>query len=179
MEQQPQQICHRNRLVIRRIDSNPKCFTTSCTLLGTKGQWKCTVTTALINESAVPLPRLMDEARSIMAMNDCTKTCQFYFNNPQQNQQYKPGTFQIKVDCDQKLGKTTFSSYNGVGKCQCIVRTVFANTTKHLLTGRQIGELSIKAMYDCTKLYYNTLNNENLAKQANLEKIIKRIKARK
>ena len=179
MEEQQQKIYRRNTLVIKRIYSNPKLFATSCSRFGPKGQWEYNVTTVLNNEPLAPLPRLMNDARSIMAMNECIKTCQLYYNNPEQKQRYKPNTFQIKLDCNQKIGTLTCPRYDEAGKCQCIVRTVFANTTKQPLTGHQIEESSIKAMFECTKLYYNTLNNKNLAKQVKLEKIIRKIKAHK
>lgn len=179
-QQQQQQIYHPNTLKIV-INDNGELFTTSCSRFGTQGQWEYTVTTVFNNATTLPLPRSMNEVRSINATNECAKTCQQFYNNPKQKQHYKPKTFQIKVDCNRKIGKTTCSRYDAVGKWQCTVTTVCANATKQLLTGRQIGQSSIKAMYDCTKKYYQHVlkNNENLSKQVRLEKVIRRIKATK
>ena len=103
-QQQQQQIYHPNclKIVVNRsfangyfggLVDNRENFATSCSRFGTQGQWEYTVTTVFTNVNKLPLPRSMNEARSINAMNKCAKTCLQFYNNPNQKQHYKPNTF--------------------------------------------------------------------------------------
>ena len=181
---------HPNTLNIT-VDYNHHYFRTRCSKFGAHGQWEYIISTVFNNTNTRPFTRqsllttTKNEIRSIRALDDCVKTCQQLYSNPDQNQPHKPKTFRIKVDdCNRGIGKTTCFRYTTVGTLECTIRIVLANASKQPLTKRKIGESSITAMYECTKMFQQSLekrlrNNKNIGKQVNLEKIIKKIKSRR
>ena len=181
---------HPNTLNIT-VDYNHHYFRTRCSKFGAHGQWEYIISTVFNNTNTRPFTRqsllttTKNEIRSIRALDDCVKTCQQLYSNPDQNQPHKPKTFRIKVDdCNRGIGKTTCFRYTTVGTLECTIRIVLANASKQPLTKRKIGELSITAMCECTKMFQQSLekrlrNNKNIGKQVNLEKIIKKIKSRR